>query len=181
MRHLSLFMLLAITTLALSGCSPNLRPFTQNMYNDYNWSADELKQIQFYLGEDVTLRRELTGGKSEITRGVVRVVDGRNVEEIVIRRNTPGVYMFSPKDNRLAVSFEDGGENRFLIFGANPRASDRYTLLGSDWNRNQGVVTYDGLKWSINGQDGFATLMVNLKRLEQTDRNSRVAAGRRVN
>ena len=77
-------------------------------------------------------------------------------------------------------SFEDGGDERYLIFGPNPKASNRYVLLASDWNRNQGVVTYAGQKWVVNSNSAYSSLMVDLERLQQNDVNTRVASGRRV-
>ena len=166
--------------LALSSCGPTLSPFTQRLYEEQNWTESELRRIQFYLSEDIVLTRELTGGSSDITRGQIKIVNGRQVEQIVIRRNTPGVYLFSPKENRFAVSFEEGGERRYLIFGPNPRTGERYTLLASDWNRSAGTVNYDGREWNVDSGDAFASLMVDLQRFRKQDVNTRVVGGRKI-
>lgn len=179
MKILPVLSLLSILAL-LSSCSPTLSPFTQRLYEENSWQESELKRIQFYLSDDVVLFRELTGGKSEIVEGEIVVVDGRKRDQITFRRGTPGVFLFSPKDNRFAVSFEDGGNERYLIFGPSPKVGNRYVLLASDWNRRQGTVSYAGQKWRVNADNAFATLLVDLKRLNQTDVNSRVASGRRV-
>lgn len=173
-------LLLAALGLSLSACGPTLTPFTQKLYEENDWDNNDLQRIQFYLSDDVRLRRELTSGSSQIVRGEIKMVDGRRVEEIFIRRGTPGVFMFSPKEDRFAVSFEEGGNERYLIFGPNPRISNRYALLASDWERRVGTVTYDGQKWEIDSDSGFATLLVDLRRIRQTNVKSRVAGGRRV-
>ncbi len=164
-----------------ASCGPNLRPFTQNLYDQYQWSDSELKRIQFYLSDDITLYRELTGGSSEIISGEIKIVDGRRVEQVVIRRGTPGVLLFKPKDNRFAIGFEANSDERFLIFGPNPKASNRYALMASDWDRREGTVTYEGRKWSVNSGSAFSSLMVDLKKINKVESSSRTAGGRRVN
>ncbi len=172
---------LLLMTLMLSSCGPTLSPFTQNLYEDNNWTDSELQRIQFYLSDDIVLYRELGGGSSQIIQGEIKMVNGRRVDQVTFRRGTPGVFLFSPKANRFAVSFEEGGDERFLVFGPNPRANQRYVLLASEWGRRQGTVTYAGQKWQVDASSAFTTLEVDLNRVNRTDVNRRVATGRRVN
>lgn len=176
--------LLALLTVVVlfSSCGPKLSPFTQRIYEDQDWSKDELSRIQFYLSEDLVLTRELRDGRSEITNGQVRIIDGREVEQVVFKKNTPGIYVFSPKENRLAISFESNDEN-YLIFGPNPRAGNRYTLLAGEWNRRSryGKVQYGGRQWRVSTGDAFASILIPVKRLRNKDVNGRVVGGRRVN
>lgn len=164
----------------LSSCSPSLSPFTQRLYDENEWSTDQLKKIQFYLSDDIVLYRELAEGKSEIVEGEIKIVNGRKRDQVTFRKGTPGIFMFSPKENRFAVSFEDG-DDRYLMFGPNPKAANRYVLMASSWQRNVGTVTYAGKKWTVNSNDAFTSLMVDMKRLKEVDINSRVVSGRTVN
>ena len=165
--------------LTLSACGPTLSPFTQSLYEDSRFSANELKQIQFYLSDDLILERQVSGNLSEVIEGEIRMVDGRKVEQITFRAGTPGVFVFSPKENRLAISFEDG-DDRFLVFGPNPRVGNRYVLLASDWQNRYGFVSYAGKQWRVGAQDAYTTLMVDLERMSRTEVNNRVAGGRRI-
>lgn len=171
---------LFVLAFAFTSCSPTLSPFTQSLYEDNNWTEDDLRQIQFYLSNDIVLYRELNQGKSEIIEGEIKVVDGQKRDQITFKSGTPGVFMFSPKANRFAVSFEDGGDDRFLIFGPSPKSSHRYVLMASNWDRHSGIVTYAGQKWTVNANNAFTALLVDLKRLHNVDVNSRVASGRKV-
>jgi hypothetical protein len=170
-----------ILILGLGACSPTLTPFTQRLYDEYDWTESELKRIQFYVSDPIMLRRQLTGGKSEIISGEIKVIDGREVEEIVIPRNTPGVLLFMPRENRFAISFEAEGDDRYLIFGPNPKAGNRYALLASEWRRRSGVVTYEGRKFEVGSSSAFASLMVDLKKIRKISVKSRTARGRKVN
>lgn len=163
----------------ITACGPKLSPYTQRLYEDQNWNENDLRRIQFYLSEDLVLSREARGGSTTIERGQIKIVDGREVEQVVIKRNTPGVFVFTPRENRMAVSFESS-DDLFLVFGPNPRTGNRYTLRGSEWNRRGGKVTYAGTEWYVSGNDALAHLMVPLKRQRNRDVNSRVAGGRKI-
>jgi len=166
--------------LALSACSPRLTPFTEDLQEEFGWSERELKKIQFYVSRTIVLRREYKKGSSEIVSGKIKMVDGKSVDEVVIESGTPGVVLFQPKNNRLAVSFEDGGKERFLMFGPNPKADDKYVLLASTWNKREGKVTYENKSWYTPTQSAYAALMVDLRKVRKTRVSSRRADGRTV-
>ena len=170
-----------LLVLTFTACGPTLTPFTRQVYEQNHWTDSELKRIQFYLSDDIVMRRELTGSLSEIVSGEIKIIDGRKVEEIIIPAKTPGVFLFSPKDNRFAISFEDGGDDRFLMFGPSPKAGGRFVLLASDWNRRSGIVTYEGRKYRVEGGSAWAGLLVDLKKSRRIMVNSRRAPGRTVN
>lgn len=168
------------TLFLLSSCSPRLSDYTKRLQNSNDWSEDELRQIQFYLSSDIVLKRQIKEGSSEIVNGKIKMENGRQIEEILIPRKTPGVFLFSPKTERCAIAFEGNSENRFLMFGPNPKAGNRYVLLASDWDKRKGKVTYDGKTYYVDSNSAFAGLQVDLRRIRKTKVNSRVAKGRKI-
>lgn len=181
MKNAKLFLLLAVGMSMLTSCSPSLTPFTQRLQRQYDWSDAELKRIQFYVSKDIVLKREASGGTSEIIAGEIKVIDGRNIDQVVIRKGTPGVLLFQPKENRFAVGFESSSDSKYLIFGPSPRAGERYVLLASQWQRRGGQVTYDGRKYRVDSENAYAALMVDLKKIRKVNVKNRRATGRRVN
>ncbi len=171
--------LLLLTVLATS-CGPNLTPFTQRLYDQQAWTQDDLKEIQFYLSEDIVLKRQAREGRSRITDGGIRIVDDGKIDKVTIRRGTPGVFVFSPKDNRFAISF-DKNDDLYLMFGTNPKASNRYTLLASEWRNRVGTVSYGEKQYKIDTRAAYAALMVDLKRTRRVSTRSRTAGGRKIN
>ena len=173
--------LLPIVLLAFLGtsCAPKLTPFTERVYDDFGWSKADLQKIQFYVSRDIELKRQLSAGSSEIVSGKIRVENGREVEVVTIQRGTPGVFVFSPKEDRFAISFEDSDE-QFLIFGPNPKSSGRFLLRAADWTRNSGTVTYGGKRYRVDNDAAYAALLVDLRKITRTQRQSRVAKGRRI-
>ncbi len=178
MKNTRLF-LLAFGVLLFASCSDRLVPFTQDLYEEYRWTDEDLQKIQFYLSQDILLYRTIKSGDTEITRGEIRIRDGVKVEEIVIPAGTPGVFLFSPKANRMAISFEDG-DKHFLMFGPNEKLDGRYVLLADKWEKHQGTVTYGGSWYKVDASDAFAGLMVNLKRARKVQVKRHVAEGRTV-
>ena len=171
----------AAVLLCLTSCAPTLSSYTQKLHDRYEWKESDLKKVQFYLSEDIVLRRKAGGGKAEIERGQIKIIDGTKYEVVKFRKGTPGVLLFMPKENRMAVSFEgNGASDNFLMFGPNPNFNNRYVLLASDWTKNSGEVTYQGNKWQTASQSAFAGLAINLRNIDQYNSEARVAKGRTV-
>ena len=177
MKTFALPALLAL--LFCTSCSPRLSPLTQRIVEEQGWGSDEFQRIQFYLSEDLVLERELREGMTRISNGKVQIVNGREVERVFFAENTPGVYSFSPKSQRLAISFEADNEN-VLIFGPNPGQGGRYVLLAQDWNNRFGQVTYAGRTWRVSTADAAAALLIPLKRLRQQEVKGRTVSGRKL-
>lgn len=180
MNAVKLSLAAGLFLLAFSACGPTLSPFTEQLYEQNRWSEKELKRIQFYLSENIVMRRELSGSKSEIVSGEIKMVDGRQVEEVVIRKGTPGVLLFLPDKDRFAISFEEGGGERFLVFGPNSKVNGRFVLLASEWKQRTGMVTYEGKKWRVDNTSAYASLLVDLKKVNRVTVDSRTAGGRKV-
>lgn len=165
--------------LFLQSCSNKLTPFTKRLQNQFAWTESELERIQFYLSEDIVLRRTLTAGESRITRGKIEVIDGRDVEQIIFKEGTPGILLFSPKQNRMAISFEEGSDT-FLMFGPNPQVGGKYVLLAKDWEKRVGQVTYDGKIYNTNAQSALSCLMVDLDKEKRLEYKSKTVEGRKI-
>lgn len=173
------YLLFLFALVSFSSCS-NLSPFTQSMYEKYDWTEDELQRIQFYSSDDIVLKRELTSGSKEIINGDVKIIDGKRIEVIKIEKGTPGILEFTPDKKRMAVRFEEGGD-RYLMFGPNPKYGGRYMLLASEWTRYSGKVTYEGQTYRTESNSQLAALMIDLKKLGKTDVDARTAQGVKVN
>jgi len=173
-----IYLLLFVLTL-LNSCN-TLDPFTDDLYDRSNWTEPELRRIQFYLSDDIVLRRALSGTRSEINNGEIKIIDGERVEQVVIPKGTPGALINEPKEKRFQVAFEQE-DSKFLMFGPSPRARGRFVLLARDWDRRQGIVTYDGKLWKVGSNSAYAALMVDLKEIQDRKVKSRRASGRKVN
>ena len=170
-----------LSVVATVSCSPELRPFTSNILQEGGWSDTDLQKIQFYLSEDIIIRRELTEGTSEITSGTIKIVKGEKVEEVRIKKGTPGTFLFRAGKNNFAIGFDAASDKRYLMFGANPKRQGTYVLLASEWKDRLGKVQYDNRFYFAEEESAWAALLVDLKKIQKFEVNSRVERGRKVN
>lgn len=173
-----LFAASIMSIVVFSSCSKKLSYFTDDLYEDYSWSDDDLKKIQFYLSDDIVLFREASSDNVRISDGKIKIRDGRKVEEIVFKKGTPGLMIFSPKQNRFAVSFEEN--DKYLMFGPNAKAGGRFVLLAKDWKKRTGQVTYGGETFYTSSESAFTALLVDLDTVGRTNYNVKKVKGRTI-
>lgn len=169
---------LIFSLLLLSSCGPELVPFTTQVEREIGLNKQQLAKVQFYNSSPIILYRELSKNTTEVVAGEVKIVDGKQIEEIVITPNTPGILV-SSSENRLGIAFETGAD-RYLVFGQNKHQSGAYTLLARDWKNNVGFVDYDGREYNVTAQSAATFLMINMQKLKNLRVNSRTARGRTV-
>lgn len=172
--------ILLLLGLVLSSCGSNLRYFTSDLYDEYRWTEDELKSIQFYISEDIVLYRQLSSDNVKIDKGKIVVKNGNKVEEIYIERGTPGILVVHPKTEHLGISFESRDNGKFIMFGPNKNANGRFVVLAKDWNQSSGKITYGELVYETSSRSAYAALMVDLKRARKTQYKTRKAEGSKV-
>jgi hypothetical protein len=171
----------AFAMIIMTSCSPRLTPFTQKLYKENGWSERDLQSVQFYLSQDIVLTRQMRDGESAIKDGKVKVVAGREIEEIRFPKGTPGVLLFIPKVNRFAISFEEGGDDKYIMFGPNQRYSGKYMMLAADWDKNYGTVSYNDRVYRTDNESAYAALLIDLKAIRRTTIKKKTAKGRTVN
>lgn len=116
--------LLALAALLLSGClTYRLTEFTEETHQTFQLSADELKRMQFYTSHTLILTAVNEIRESPLPgRRRKPELDTRYVDQVVIRRHTPGVVI-TAGGRWLDVSFEEGTWLRFIR-----KPSGRYLL-----------------------------------------------------
>lgn len=178
---MSRILLLLLTVLAAASCSPKLTPFTSSLIERNNWDEEDLKKIQFYLSQDVVLQREIRKNSSEIVMGEIVMKGGREVDQITFKAGTPGVLIQQARHEKLAISFENGDDQRFLIFTPHPKKNGTFVLSARNWDKGSGQINYGGGYYYTIPGSGLASLMVDLKASQTNTVKSREASGRKVN
>ena len=166
---------------SMGSCSAELRPFTSQTLREGNWSDAELRKIQFYSSADIVIQRQLTEGSNEILAGgSIKMVKGQRVEQVKILRGTPGVFISRGKDDHFAVSFDASNEQRFLMFGPNPKRQGTYVLLASEWKDHMGKLHYADKFYWADEPSAFAALLVDLQKIRHVEVQSKTEQGRKV-
>ncbi len=179
MKYSKIFLASMACAFIISSCSPTLRPFTDDVYYEFGDSKEKLSKIQFYLSNDIVLYRDYGGKQSSIENGKIRIIDGRKIEEVIFKKGTPGVFVFSPKQERIAVSFEEG-EGRYLMFGPNDKVGGRFVLLAKEWKKRRGKVTYANETWNTTDASAYANLLVDLDKARRTKVSKTTVKGRKI-
>ena len=170
---------IALVVLGLSSCK-TLVPFTEDLRSSNNWNEAQLKQIQYYNSETIVLHRQLKSNETVIISGKIKMIDGKQVEEIIIKKGTPGIISAIPDGSRLAVSFEIG-DDHYLTFGIDSKRGGRYYLRLKDFKKNQyALVSYFDKTYNIAPQALNAYLQVNMKKINKLKTELRVAKGRKL-
>lgn len=165
--------------LILSSCGKNLVPYSAYLQDKHNWGKPEIEQIQFYTSKDIVLYRNVADSETQIVNGTVKIKNGKQVEEVVVRAGTPGIAVWQADDNRYGICFENN-DDRFLTFGVNPEKQKKFYLLASEWNGKNGIVSYNGTKYRTNSGSADAFLLIDLKKTKNITVRSHTAKGRSV-
>src|SRR6202012_4177808 len=92
----------------------NFVPFTKDLKAKLEKENIDLKQVQFYVDQKLILNRNLGDQKVVVSSGVVKLENGKYINEVIIPSFTPGVCE-SSDNGKLLISFEKG--NNSLAFG----------------------------------------------------------------
>lgn len=151
--------LFAIGVLAtLSACTSYL-PFTNHLRNQFHIDTEGLRHVQFYVSGNVVLRRDLELSGRRTIGGVVHQDEGRLVEEILVRKHTPGIalaaqFETNPPKSALRVSFMPGDNANYLTFavadGEGPDSEAPFLLTASLFEGQLPKVNYDNKVWSLD-------------------------------
>ncbi len=204
-QHLTLA---ALTLVLASGCASYV-PFTQELRNEHKLTGDDLKNLQFYNSHTITLRRELARGDRQVTGShTLLVIAGKQIEEVVIEKHTPGVVVAS-NENALRVSFEEGTFFEFSVRGPEPlrdplvpggfaeppdpfpgdrapRPPERQPTFfagsGNYWLLpfDGGQVNFQGKAYDAVKETGLAHLVISTESLESVEEDRTVLKGRKL-
>ncbi len=174
-----ILVILAVGMLSLSACSSKIY-FTQAIRDQYKLTPEELKGIQFYLSDEIILRRGETNENQKSTEdGKLIVQSGKNIEQLVFKPNTEGGVEQVVDSKGMTVAFEEGAGN-YLVFSSARNRNGLYTLQAMTWENGRGKVSYgDDVWYSAPGSEG-AALMFKMKSIRKLRVNEKVAKGRKV-
>ncbi|MBS1665625.1 MAG: hypothetical protein JST68_31590 [Bacteroidetes bacterium] len=160
----------------------NFVPFTRDLRQKLEKENIDLKQVQFYVDQKLILSRNLGDQRIAVTSGVVKLENGKYINEVIVPSFTPGICEGSEGD-KLMISFEKGNNN--LAFGPGSGYTfNEFVLYGTEWKNGTAAVTYDSNKFRARCgtcQDvASATLVIRKSVAAKMERKSRTLKGRTV-
>src|SRR5258706_1802411 len=95
----------------------NFVPFTRDLKQRLERDNIDLRQVQFYVDQKLILYRNLGDQKLEVHSGVVKMENGKVINEVIVPAFTPGICDTIQSD-KLMVSFEKGNNDLALALAA---------------------------------------------------------------
>ena len=172
MRKIFSFILFSsVIILSFSSCKVS---FNGSLKVNLEKQELELKKIQYYNSKTIILKRVVSSNETEVLSGKVTLQNGQMIEEIEIKKNTPGI-MVNSSFNEMHIKFEPGNQKgNFLVFEL---SNDKRFVL-----RNQkGKVNYHDAIYRSNGESAYAELLIKKKSSRAVTYNKRKAQGVKVN
>ncbi len=163
--------------LVFGSCSNKIY-FTNDMrikLNDYDL---DINKVQFYTSDKITFRKILPFDSAAIANGEIKFENGKLIDNIIIKKNTPGTCEFV-EDGLLNMAFE-AGENKYLIFKVS-KSGRYYELLVNQDKNSFGELIYDNEKYIIQPGSEKAKLLVKKNEDYLLRVKQRVVKGRKVN
>ena len=179
MKKLCYFGLIATIAIVMSSCATQKTAYTYEMYNANNWTQFDLKKMNFYLSNDITIGREIEKRSSRIANGRVKRVNGRLMEEITIKKGTVGTLTKQLGAKELAIQFNDC-KKCALVFERKSKQDDRFILKTKGHRQNRGQVKFNGQTYfaSANSQDAY--LLIRMKDMDKDRMRKYEFKGKRV-
>lgn len=132
--------------------------------------------LQYYTTHDITLRRSLESGARTVVWSRVVREEGRTIDEVVVRKGTPGVVVRILDSARLQVSFEEGTDITFAGY----TSGQKYCLTGRNRAGGDVDVDFQRLTYRAVKKSGLACLEIDEESLSELEKQRRVLRGRRI-
>jgi hypothetical protein len=209
MSRSAYFFAAVVALSSVTGCASYV-DFTQELRDQHNLQAGDLKNLQFYNSHPITLRREIERGGRQVTSGhKLLVIAGKQIEEVVIEEHTPGVVV-GVSDTSIQVSFEEGSSMEFSLRGPeplndpvvqggrfatppepfpgnNPRELEqpsraRFLGSGNFWvlPAGTGSISFQGQSWDARDDTPQSHLVISTESLEEVEEERTVLKGRKL-
>ncbi len=159
-----------------------LVPFNRDLFNKLLGNQIDIKKVQFYIDQELVLNRYMENGKLEVTNGIIKFVNGKNVNEIVIPANTPCVAEYVEGD-AIRVSFDKTGST-FRFQNSRTVSPEFFSFTGINWRDGTCEVDYEGARYRVScgtcSAVSDAKLMVKQSVVDNNENKSRRIMGNRV-
>src|SRR5882724_8774535 len=160
----------------------NYVPFDKSLKQRLEKDNIDLKQVQFYIDQKLILSRNLGDQKVEVNSGVVKLENGKFINEVIVPGFTPGICEGS-EGERLLISFEKGNNN--LAFGPGSGYTfNEFVLYGTEWKNGTAAVTFDSNKFRARcgtcADVASVTLVVRKSEIDKIERKTRTLKGRTI-
>ncbi len=176
-----LLLIIITAAITLSSCSRKIL-FNTDVRARVEATNTPLTKLQYYVDRKVEFKRVVTSGEMKVSSGTIKVENGKQVQIIKLKRNTPGICTQVSAD-RMLVSFEEGAnKNLVFVFPRGGTAKSAYVLQLNEVDKNgNGKINYDGKVYMVAASGVRAKLKVKKSVATKLNVKKTKMKGRKVN
>jgi hypothetical protein len=159
-------------------------PFTRELFFKLKSYNIDIRKVQFFVDQQIVLSRYMDQNAASVSAGVVKFLNGKSVNEIVIPQYTPCVVDSIDMDG-FRISFEKGSTNIFkFINSRNSPYPENYVFAGTNWKEGGADVLYDKQVFRATcgtcNSVAEAKLAIKQSDIDKADKKTKVLQGRKV-
>ena len=156
-------------------------PLTKGLKEEYNLTAENMKNVQFYVSSQIVMERSSKNGSSGTNEDGTLVSSSNKIQDrILILPKTKCVFEKYNGENQVLIRFEIG-EGKFITFATRPNMDNGKFYLQAQWDPAKGgKINYGNDAYYATAISGDAYLMVKIKKSQKTKRKERVVKGMKV-
>ena len=171
MSRIHNFLNILLVIICLSSCKVSFNG-GQKIYLEKQ--GIDLGKIQYYNSKSIILKRVVSSKETEVLSGTVTMQNGQMIEEIEIKKNTPGVLV-NATNNQMHIKFEPGYQKEnFLVFELSK--DKKFNLL-----HNEGKIKYHQSIYRSVITQPYPELLIKKKISRAVTYKRRKAEGVKVN
>jgi hypothetical protein len=157
-----------------------LKPLTRSLLEQIYLGGNDIKELQYYISEPITLEFSRTIQNLHVINGEGRLREISYQDRVEIGRNTPGIAVTVNYDGEgcmvLRVSFDEKGDNYALIFREG--RTDRDFRLYYQEANNARQVYYGEEMYDLTLGNTVPFLQIQYDEEVENQHTSRVVQGR---
>ena len=157
-------------------------PFTRDLFDKLSASNIDIKQVQFYIDQQIVLTRFLSNDQIAVKNGVIKFNNGRYVNEIVFPQYTK-VICDAIEGDGLRVKAENGN-NTLKFLNSKQYSPINYIFNPDKWNKDGSCeAMYNGNRYTVvcptctTNSPNEAKLVVKQSASDNLDRQTTIVPG----
>lgn len=130
--------------------------FTKEIYDKLIANKIDLKKVQYYNDEEISLARGKQIGGIEVVGGKIVEASGNDVDKIIIPKYTPGKCELVETDG-LRVSFQSGA-TPFKFLNSQSYSPDNFIFSGANWKDGSCDIDYNSIRYRASCGGGCSSV-----------------------
>ncbi|MCU0608439.1 MAG: hypothetical protein MUF22_01560 [Chitinispirillaceae bacterium] len=144
----------------VAGCASRV-PLTTGLIREYGLSGSDITKLQLYVSDGLLLEKRITTIDQNIDSSSygLKKVEDYYVKQVYVKKGTPCIAM-SPSTSRVAVAFEQPGDNLIFSVSSAPAAPAATFVYEPDRNNRRDTIAdrpraAGFYKWKITGEETY--------------------------